>query len=150
MIQLEPEVRRFLGRSMNARIATLSKGGRPQIMPLFFVLRDGEILMNNAETSPTVRNIAHNPEVELLFLADTSPRDRRCLRIRGTADFTQDPAALSAIARPMALKYYGNLHAIISTLRNLRRLSPMVRYRRERRGGVIRVRPESSEFLDLP
>jgi uncharacterized pyridoxamine 5'-phosphate oxidase family protein len=150
MTELDPDLLRFLRKSMVARIATISPSGRPQLMPLFFFLHGGEILMNNAETSATVRNLRHNPDVEVLFLADRARDDRRCLRVRGKATFVQDPALLRQIGLQAIAKYYASPAAIASTLRHLGRLPAMVRYRGERTSGFIRVTPTSWEFLGVP
>ena len=70
----DAEVQRFLAASMIVRIATISERGTPQIMPLFFVCLDGKLYMNNATTSPTVRNINVRPRVVLLSYALANAR----------------------------------------------------------------------------
>ena len=146
----DAEVQQFLASSMIARVATISARGTPQLMPLYFVRLDGKLYMNNATTSPTVRNIAANPRVVLLFEADRGRRRDRCLRIRGAATFRQDAAIMRRVSLRAALKYQFSLPALLSTLRNARKLSVMKRYRAERSSGMIEVVPESAEFLPMP
>lgn len=146
----DAEVRRFLAGSMIARIATISGRGTPQIMPLYFVCLDGKLYLNNATTSPTVRNIAVRPNVVLLFEADRGRHHDRCLRVTGEATFREDPALTRRVSLRAARKYYLSLPGLISTLRNIRKLPAMRRYRAERASGMIEVVPRTAEFLPLP
>jgi nitroimidazol reductase NimA-like FMN-containing flavoprotein (pyridoxamine 5'-phosphate oxidase superfamily) len=146
----DTEVRQFLDGSMIARVATISARGTPQLMPLYFVRLDDKLYMNNAPTSPTVRNIAANPRVVLLFEADCGRRRNRCLRITGVATFREDASIMRRVSVRAALKYQFSLPALFSTLRNGRKLLTMKRYRSERSSGMIEVAPESAEFLPMP
>lgn len=146
----DAEVGRFLARSMIARIATVSARGTPQIMPLYFVVLDGKLYMNNATTSPTVRNIQARPHVVLLFEGDRAQIRDHCLRITGTAAFREDPTIMRGVSLRAVWKYNLTLPALLSTLRNARKLPTMRRYRRERASGMIEVTPESAEFLRMP
>jgi general stress protein 26 len=101
----DPQVQSFLARSMIARIATISAKGTPQLMPLWFAARDGRIYMNNAATSPTVRNIAIHPDVVLLFDADRGSRRNMCLRVRGRAQFVEGDELLRKMWLRMAAKH---------------------------------------------
>jgi general stress protein 26 len=148
----DPQVQAFVARSMIARIATVSAKGTPQLMPLFFVARGGLIYMNNAATSPTVRNIASNPDVVLLFDADRGRRRGSCLRVTGTARFVEGDALLRQMWLPGAVKYYLSLDAARDALRHISHLPAMRRYRGERRSasGVIEVTPLDAEFIAHP
>lgn len=146
----DAEVQQFLAGSMIARIATISGRGTPQIMPLYFVCLHGKLYLNNAKTSPTVRNIQVRPSVVLLFEADRGRRHDRCLRIRGVARFREDATLMRSVSLRAARKYYLSLSALLSTLRNARKLVAMRRYRAERASGMIEVVPETAEFLPIP
>jgi general stress protein 26 len=146
----DTEVQRFLADSMIARVATISVRGTPQIMPLYFVCLDGKLYMNNAGTSPTVHNILARPRVVLILEADRGrPRDR-CLRITGIATFRDDTTIMRGVSLRAARKYYLSVPAMLSTLRNVRKLATMRRYRAERVSGMIEVVPETAEFLLMP
>lgn len=146
----DPDIQAFLADSMIARVATISARGTPQLMPLYFVRLGGKLYMNNATTSPTVRNIMANPRVVLLFEAERGRRHDRCLRVTGAASFRQDASIMRRASIRAALKYQFSPAALISTLRNARKLAAMRRYRAERSSGMIEVTPESAEFLPLP
>ena len=148
----EPRVRRFIRRSMTARIATVSPRGTPQVMALWFMLKGGRIYMNNAATSPTARNIAAGSPVVLLFDADRGDERGRCLRVTGTARYIIDDRLLRNVAMRALPKYYLSFGALRTALRHLNRLSAMRRYYAERGGGsgVIEVTPETAEFIEHP
>ena len=146
------QVQAFLARSMIARIATVSAKGTPQLMPLWFVARDGRIYMNNAATSPTVRNIAGSPDVVLLFDADRGSQRGTCLRVRGRARFVEGDALLRKMWLRVAAKHYLSLKGVLGVIRHVSRLSAMRRYYAERRSssGVIEVTPLDAEFIPHP
>jgi len=136
---------------MVVRIATRSPKGSPQIMPLWFGTHRGRICMNTAETSPTVRNIATNPEVVLLFDGGQR-RAATVLRIRGTAQFRRDRGFRALMGLKVWSRYYLSPAALIKVARNLRRLPAMATYYQERgaHAGVIEVIPESFELVRSP
>lgn len=144
------DVSAFLALAMVARIATRSARGTPQITPLWFVRVGGKLCMTNAETSPTVRNIATDPNVVIIFEADRGS-DNRCLRIWGKASFRKDRATLRRTVLREVLKYHLAPAALASAVSHPRRVAGLVRYYFERRdSGVIEVSCERAEFLPLP
>ncbi|MBI5288439.1 MAG: pyridoxamine 5'-phosphate oxidase family protein [Chloroflexi bacterium] len=133
-------VRDALRRAMIARIATVSAGGWPLIMPLYFVVLDGRIYMNNAATSPTVRNIAVNPGVLVLLQV----REGEVVRVRGTAQYLRDAVTMKRVTRASIPKYMLRPRALWFWLRNLTRIGTRSQYTRERPDtGMIEVTPES-------
>jgi nitroimidazol reductase NimA-like FMN-containing flavoprotein (pyridoxamine 5'-phosphate oxidase superfamily) len=136
----DARVRDALRRAMIARIATVTASGGPLIMPLYFVVLDGRIYMNNAATSPTVRNIAAHPHVLVLFQV----RDGEVVRVRGTARYLRDAATMRRVTRASLPKYLLRPRALWFMLRNLSRVSTRSQYTRERTDtGMIEVTPES-------
>ncbi len=136
----DPPVRHALCSTMIARIVTVSGTGAPLIMPLYFVLLDGRIYMNNAATSPTVRNIAAHAGVLVLLEA----RGGELVRVRGTARFLRDATTRRRVTRAMLPKYFLRPRALMFWLRNLSRMSTRSQYTRERGDtGMIEVTPES-------
>lgn len=136
----DARVRDVLRRAMIARIVTVSASGRPLIMPLYFVWLDGRIYLNNAATSPTVRNVAVHPHVLVLF----QTRDGELVRVRGTARYLRDSAITRRVTRALVPKYVLRPRALWFWVRNLSRLSTRSQYTRERSGsGMIEVAPES-------
>ena len=145
-------VRRFLGRSMIVRIATVSPAGNPDIIPLWFVTFQGHIYMTTRSENPTVRDLMRNPEVVLLFDAERGRRRGRVLRVRGRATFRTERRICAPIYALSAIRYYLAPGGIANTIRHRRKFSVRTRYYGERagEGGVIEVVPESAEFLRNP
>jgi nitroimidazol reductase NimA-like FMN-containing flavoprotein (pyridoxamine 5'-phosphate oxidase superfamily) len=136
----DARVRAALRKAMIARIATVSASGGPLIMPLYFVALGGRIYMNNAATSPTVRNIAAQPQVLVLL----EGRDGEVVRVRGTACYLRDAATRRRVTRALLPKYVLRPRALWFWLRNLSRMSTRSQYTRERPDtGMIEVTPES-------
>lgn len=136
----DTRVRDALRRAMIARIATVSASGGPLIMPLYFVVLDGRIYMNNAATSPTVRNIAAHPHVLVLL----EGRGGEVVRVRGTARYLRDAATMRRVTRASLPKYVLRPRALWFWLRHLSRMSTRSQYTRERADtGMIEVTPES-------
>jgi pyridoxine/pyridoxamine 5'-phosphate oxidase len=136
----DPRVRETLRRAMIARIATVSANLEPLIMPLYFVVLDGRVYMNNSSTSPTVRNIATHPQALVLFQI----RDGEVVRVRGTARYLRDAATMRRVSRASLPKYVLRPRALWFWLGHLSRLSTRSQYTRERSdSGMIEVTPES-------
>jgi general stress protein 26 len=145
MVIDHPAARSIVRRAKIVRIATVSRTGRPQIMPLWYIVDRGRILMSNAETSPTVRNIAGDPRAVLLF--EDAPGGRY-VRVEGTARYTREAELQRRLVKGSIAKYYLSPGALLSAARNLRRLGTLRRYYRERAAaaGVIEVTPERWEM----
>ena len=136
----DPRVRDALRRAMIGRIATVTPGGWPLIMPLYFVVLDGHIYMNNAATSPTVKNIAAHPRALVVL----QTREGEVVRMRGTARYLRDETTMRRVTRASVPKYVLRPRALWFMLRNIRRVSTRSRYVSERTDtGMIEVTPES-------
>ena len=141
----DPRVRDALRKAMIARIATVSARGAPLIMPLYFVVLDGCMYMNTTATSPTVRDIAVNPDVLVLL----EGRDGAIVRVRGTARYLRDASTVQRMKRAAIPKYVLRPRALWFWLRSLRRLPSRARYTRERTNtGTIEVAPTSWTVTD--
>lgn len=140
------EARRTMSRAKIVRIATLSRGGRPHLTPLWFARIDGKIYMAVREGSPAGRDIAANPQVALLF-----EDGDRVLRVRGRAAFTREKLVRHELFH-FAPRYLVSPAALRDAFRNVGRLRARFRYYGERggEGGFIEVTPESAEFLSKP
>ena len=63
----DPVVLDILRRSMVARIATLSRSGRPSVNPLYFIYLNGKIWLGTPEWTLAARNVKADPRVSVLF-----------------------------------------------------------------------------------
>ena len=148
----EPAVVEVLRRSMVARIATLSKSGRPSINPLYFVCVNGHIWLGTSAWTLAARNVKADPRVSVLFNVERDRSDHRVLQIRGRARVNTDQEVQRAYGRQVMRKYILTPGGIRSYLMNFRLLLPMHYYHAQsaEKGPacVIDVVPEHAEFLD--
>ncbi len=101
----DPIVIDILSRSMVARIATLSRNGRPSINPLYYIFIDSKIWLGTPDWTLAVRNVKADPRVSVLFEVEKDPNDRRILRISGRASVRMEPEALLSYNLRAARKY---------------------------------------------
>jgi general stress protein 26 len=101
----DPAVLDSLRRCMVARIATLSRSGRPSITPLYFVCAPGRIWLGTSEWTRASRNVQADPRVSVLFEVERDPRPRRILRISGRASVRTDLKGQRSYNRRVARKY---------------------------------------------
>ena len=99
-----PVSKELLNSTIPARLAFVGRSGQPHVTPIWFLWRDGHIIMASPSTAAKVRAITRNPRVALTIDSEVPPY--RVLRIRGTAEIEQ----VSGIADEYvecALRYYG-------------------------------------------
>src|SRR6266566_8788454 len=101
----DPAVLDVMRRSMVARIATLSRNGRPSINPLYFVYLNGHIWLGTVDWTLAARNVKADPRVSVLFEVEQDPSDQRVLRIRGRASVRTDQKAQRSYNLRTARKY---------------------------------------------
>lgn len=142
-------VRRFLSKSMIARVATLTPAGWPRITPLWFVTGSGAVHLTCRTDSPAARDVVANPDVAVLFQADKAAGSRSVLKLRGTAVFHASRQYSPDLLAKFALKYYLTAGGARSVVASLDTLPARLRYYKERAGeaGTIEFRPEIAEFV---
>ncbi len=149
MTPSSPDVRRFQGRSMVVRLATLSAKSTPLLTPIWFVSEGASLYIPTGSGSLAVRNIDANPDVVALFHAENSSRENRVLRLRGRATWSRrrpPPRLLLRFAR----KYYLCAGGLRSELRHVRQWGLRQRYYAQ--GGdpaLIEVECIQADFVPL-
>jgi general stress protein 26 len=147
----DPAMLEVLRRSMVARIATLSRHGRPSINPLYFVNLSGHIWIGTTDWTLAARNVKADPRVSALFEVEQDRAAHRVLRISGRASVRTDPKVLRAFVLRVARKYYLTPGGIRNALAHFRQLSSMHKYHAQsaQKGQpcVIEIIPEQAEFL---
>ena len=141
----------ILRRCMVARIATLSRNGRPSINPLYFVYVNSRIWLGTPDWTLAVRNVKADPRVRVLFEVERDPHDQRVLRISGPASIREEREVLRSYNLRVARKYIltpGGIHNFLTHLQQL----PLRRYyvaQNAQKGHpcVIEVIPEQVELL---
>jgi len=114
MVELSPEVERFLRGERVARLATVDGAGRPHVVPIVFVYDAGRVY-TPLDAKPKsvepralrrVRNILANPQVQVLV--DRYDDDWRRLgyaQLRGTAELLESGEELAHALELLAGKY---------------------------------------------
>ncbi len=147
----DPQVRVILRRAMVARIATLSRNGRPSANPLYFAAYDGKLCLGTADWTLAAHNVRADPRVSVLLNVEQDPGNRPVLRISGTAVVRTDARANRAYNLRVAFKYVLAPAAIWNTLTHLRayllRRFSRAQSRQKGVACVIEVTPERVELL---
>jgi len=148
----DPAVLDVLRRSMVARIATLSRNGRPSINPLYFVAPHGRIWLGTVEWTLAARNVKADPRVSVLFQVEQDRSSHRVLRIRGRASVQTDQRVQRSYNLRAARKYLLTLGGIRNHLAHIRQFPLRLHYAAQsaEKGQpcVIEVIPEAAEWLE--
>lgn len=147
----DPAVLDVLRRSMVARIATLSRNGRPSTNPLYFVYLNGHIWLGTSEWTLAARNAKADPRVSVLFQVERDASDHRVLRIRGRASVRTDQQAQRSYGFRAVRKYLLTPGGIRNHLAHIRQIPLRLHYAAQSaekgRPCVIEVTPLEAEFL---
>ena len=147
----DPEVLNLLRRSMVARIASLSRNGRPSVNPLYFIYHEGKIWLGTADWTLAARNVKADARVSVLFEVERDRGDSRVLRISGQARVRTDREALGSYNPRVARKYILTLGGLGNMLAHLKQLGLQSSYRAQSaqkgQACVIEVTPERVELL---
>ena len=147
----DPAVLDFMRRSMVARIATLSRNGRPSINPLYFIYLNGHIWLGTSEWTLAARNVKADPRVSVLFEVEQDRSSHQVLRIRGWASVRTDERAQRSYGLRVAREYLLTPGGIGNTLAHVRQI-PLRRHYHAQSASmgqacVIEVTPEQAELL---
>jgi general stress protein 26 len=149
----DPAVVDILRHAMVARIATVSRTGRPHVNPLYFVCGNGKIYLGTTDRTLAALNVKADRRVTILFDAANSPNEGTVLRIRGDAkvrtDFSQNRWYVVRDLR----KYILSRRGLPNTLAHARLLPLVARFvssGEKGRACVLEVRPEEAELVVAP
>ncbi len=147
----DPVALDIIRRCMVARIATLSRNGRPSINPLYFVYQDGRIWLGTPDWTLAVRNVKADPRVNVLFKVEQDPSDLRVLRIGGRASIRVEQEVRRSYNLRVARKYVltpGGIHNILVHIQQLSLRRYYIAQNAEKgRPCVIEVVPEQVELV---
>lgn len=151
MISTDPLLQHLLERAMVARMATISRSGRPHVNPNYFVVDESRLWLGTTTGTLAARNVAVNPAVQLLFEIEQGSTDSRLVRITGTAAIRTEPDLLKEYKRRDARKYFRSLPGLLMSLKHLHRLFLTSKYLSTNdptsRHCVIEVEPTRIEVL---
>ncbi len=149
----DPAVVDILRRAMVARIATISRKGRPHVNPLYFVYGDGKIYLGTSDRTLAALNVKANPRVSILFNVENEPSDQRVVRIHGRAAVHTDPRLCRWYMRRDVRKYFMSWRGLGNALMHVRLLFVVHRYLSSGTQGkacVLEVQLAEAELLIAP
>jgi nitroimidazol reductase NimA-like FMN-containing flavoprotein (pyridoxamine 5'-phosphate oxidase superfamily) len=96
----------FLVSQRTIRLATAA-GGRPQVVPLWYVWLDGALFLNSTLGNVTVRNLQRNPEASGVVDDGDSYEELRGVILRGRVEMADDDARVPEVKERWSTKYMG-------------------------------------------
>jgi PPOX class probable F420-dependent enzyme len=100
------EVRAFLGHgTRTAKVATSGPGGRPHVMPVWFVLDGDELVFTTGGDSAKARNLRRDPRVAVVVDEEVAPY--AFVHIRGHVTLSDDLDELRRFATAIGGRYMG-------------------------------------------
>jgi general stress protein 26 len=149
MSPIDQPLARFLDRAMVARIATVSRNGRPHVNPLYFVRVGDHLHLGTATFTLAARNVAANPTVQILVEVENDPDDNRLVRIDGTATIRTETALLERYRSAVARRYVVTPRGLWNMLVHPRQWRPLRRHVTSDDGCVIDVTATRAEWLTV-
>ena len=86
-------------------VATFGPRGWPHLMPLWYVVRDGEIWIWTYAKSQKVRNLERDPRCTLLVETGTEYSELRGIQIEAEAELIRDLDRVTEFAKLLTIRY---------------------------------------------
>jgi PPOX class probable F420-dependent enzyme len=99
------ELAAFLDEQRTAIVATNGRDGWPHLMPLWYVVRDGELWSWTYAKSQKVRNLERDPRVTVQVEAGEQYHELRGVMIRAQADLHRDLDTVAAFGAELFARY---------------------------------------------
>jgi PPOX class probable F420-dependent enzyme len=107
-IQLTPEEQReLLDVERVVVVASFGPRGWPHLMPLWYVIRNGELWIYTYAKSQKVRNLERDPRATLLVETGHEYFELRGVEIEAEAEIERDPDAVFEVAKELTARYSG-------------------------------------------
>lgn len=97
---LDKKILQGLEKETEMYITTFDGTGRPGTVPVWFIYRDGKVLVTTSETSKKVQKIKKNNRVVATLENKEGP-----LRFEGRAEITRDKARVKGVVQLLETKY---------------------------------------------
>jgi PPOX class probable F420-dependent enzyme len=101
------EVAAFLDEQRTLVCATLGRDGWPHLMPLWYVVRDGECWAWTYAKSQKVRNLERDPRCTLQLEAGERYDELRGVMLRCTCTLHRDTETVAGVGEDLAERYGG-------------------------------------------
>ena len=103
----EAELRAFLDEQRTLICATNGVRGWPHLMPLWFVVRDGDIWAWTYGKSQKVRNLERDPRATLQIEAGETYDQLRGVMFEATTELHRDTGEVAALGAELLARYAG-------------------------------------------
>lgn len=103
----EDETRSLLAEERTVQVATIGPDSWPHLVPMWFVVIDGQIAFWTYGKSQKIRNLRRDPRITCLVEAGERYEDLRGVTILGNARLVDDPAGVVAIGERLFQRYQG-------------------------------------------
>jgi PPOX class probable F420-dependent enzyme len=101
------EAAAFLDEQRTVTCATLGRDGWPHLMPLWYVVRDGEIWAWTYAKSQKVRNLERDPRCTLQVEAGRTYDQLRGVMVKAEAVIHREFEAVAGVGEELAVRYGG-------------------------------------------
>jgi PPOX class probable F420-dependent enzyme len=108
------EVAAFLDEQRTVICATLGRDGWPHLMPLWYVVRDGECWAWTYAKSQKVRNLERDPRCTLQVEAGERYDELRGVMLRCTCTLHRDVEVVAGVGEDLAERYGGARTAMLA------------------------------------
>jgi len=107
IVMTAAEAAAFLDAGRTVTCATLMRDGRPHLMPLWYVLRDGELWAWTYAKSQKVRNLERDPRCTLQVESGTEYAELRGVMLDCEAVIHRGPDVVAPLGAEIAARYGG-------------------------------------------
>jgi PPOX class probable F420-dependent enzyme len=108
----DEELHELLDSERVVVVATQGQRGWPHLMPLWYVLRDGEVWIYTYAKSQKVRNLERDPRATLLVETGHEYTELRGAMIEAEATVHRDFDLVFEVAKQLTLRYADGLESI--------------------------------------
>src|SRR3954453_20364930 len=107
-IKMTPdEALAFFDEEKTVICATNGRDGFPHLMPLWFVVRDGELWAWTYASSQKVKNLERGPRATGQVEAGTDSQELRGVKLKWHVEVIRHPDQVAALGREIFAKYTG-------------------------------------------
>ena len=119
----DDEVAAFLERGRVVTVATVGRDGWPHLMPLWYVLREGEIWAWTYAKSQKVRNLERESRCTLQVEAGDGYDELRGVMIKAACAIHREPEVVAAVGTELARRYGGDESAHVTAAQASKRVA---------------------------
>lgn len=94
----------FIESQKTIQVATINKDGTPHLMPLWFAIEDGRIVLETFTKSQKVKNLERDDRISILFEDGDRYEKLRGVSIKGRVELVRDVERVHALHMKVLLR----------------------------------------------